>query len=124
MTSRHVISATAVVECLRELSDEHLQRRVWLASSGPEVSSFEEAICGLFDDTGLGDAIDGGQDVFGREADNLLWLIGRKAAQIDRRWSPEQVLASEQLQQIRELAAQASVLVQAIQHDSNSARSE
>ena len=115
MTSRHAISATAVVECLRELADEKFQQRVWLASSGPEVSSFEEAICGLFDDTGLGDAIDRGQDVFGGEADNLLWLIGRQAAQIDRRWPPEQLLASEQLQRIRDLAAQASVLVQASQ---------
>jgi hypothetical protein len=115
MTDHQAISVTNVLECLQELADEKFQHRVWAVSSGPEVSSFSEAICGLFDDTGLGDAIDRGQDVFGKEADNLLWLIGREAAQIDRRWSPEQLLSSEQLRRIRELAAQALTLVQASQ---------
>lgn len=47
--------------CLRELSDEGFPRRAWLASSGPELSSFAELVAQTFDDTGLGDALDQGE---------------------------------------------------------------
>jgi hypothetical protein len=45
------------IECLLELSDENFQRRVWAGFSETEMSSFTEAVCRLFDDTGLGDLL-------------------------------------------------------------------
>ena len=45
---------------LEELSDEREQVRLWLSdgSAGKEVSSFVEAQCILFDDSGLGYALE------------------------------------------------------------------
>jgi len=33
-----------------EISDKEYQQRIWVEGKGPEVSSFEEAICDFFDD--------------------------------------------------------------------------
>ena len=53
-----------VISCLQELADYDFQRRVWLASTGPAVSSFTEAVSGLFDDSGVGDALEKYSSVF------------------------------------------------------------
>lgn len=42
--------AEAISEILDEFSDPEYQKRIWLQGKGPEVSSFGEAMCGLFDD--------------------------------------------------------------------------
>lgn len=39
-----------VLEVLKEFASEDFQIRVWLKGEGPEVSSFEEAVCKFFDD--------------------------------------------------------------------------
>jgi hypothetical protein len=49
-----------VIECLDELADLEFQQRVWVRGEGPEVSSYVEVTCQLFDDTGLGDLLDAG----------------------------------------------------------------
>lgn len=38
---------------LREFSDDDYQDRVWVKEEGPEVSGYNDAICGLFDDYGF-----------------------------------------------------------------------
>lgn len=45
-------------EVLREFSSREFQERVWLKGLGPEVSSYEEAMCRLFDDIGFSRLID------------------------------------------------------------------
>jgi len=45
-------------EVLKEFSSREFQERVWLKGLGPEVSSYEEAICRLFDDLGFSRLID------------------------------------------------------------------
>jgi hypothetical protein len=57
---------------LHELADEGFQQRVWTGRSPTEISSFSEATCGLFDDSGLGDALDKHEIVFSEEIDRLL----------------------------------------------------
>jgi len=47
-----------LMEALRGLSDADHQRRTWLASGGPEISSFSEMVSQAFDDTGLANYID------------------------------------------------------------------
>ena len=49
-----------VMECLGQLADPNFQERVWVRGEGPEVSSYVEVVCQLFDDTGLGDLLEGG----------------------------------------------------------------
>jgi hypothetical protein len=69
---RHGFPKDRIIECLKELADESFQRRVWLASSGPEVSSFDEAVCGLFDDSGLGRSLETQSPIFNAAIDKSL----------------------------------------------------
>jgi hypothetical protein len=43
---------------LEELCDREFQERVWLGKSETEMSSFVEAVCHTFDDSGLADTLD------------------------------------------------------------------
>jgi hypothetical protein len=43
---------------LEELSDRDFQEHVWLGKSENEMSSFVEAVCHTFDDSGLADSLD------------------------------------------------------------------
>ncbi|MBC8327158.1 MAG: hypothetical protein H8E31_00240 [Planctomycetes bacterium] len=54
---------------LEELASREEQERVWLGHSDKEMSSIEEAACGLLDDSGLAQALDDGdlEDCFSRE---------------------------------------------------------
>ena len=106
-----------VIESLRELSDEAFQRRVWLASSGPEVSSFVEAISGLFDDTGLGDILERPEQppVFSPEIYDglreLSQLIGREARSFQS-LSPHALIEHPKMREIRTIAG--SILARAM----------
>ena len=39
-----------IEEFLEEISDVEFQERVWVRGEGPEVSSYSDLMCGLFDD--------------------------------------------------------------------------
>jgi hypothetical protein len=62
-------------QSLKQLSDKNYQERVWTASSGPEISSFTEAVSQLCDDSGLGLALEKGP-AFGEPVDVLLKKLG------------------------------------------------
>jgi len=96
-----------VVEALCELADEELQRRLWTAAQGPEVGSFVEAASRLLDDSGLGDALDGGTEVFGEPADGTLIELAERLMRIDGIREPALVLADPQMEEVRRLAATA-----------------
>ncbi|MCG8449055.1 MAG: hypothetical protein MI725_05685 [Pirellulales bacterium] len=52
----------SVVWALEELASREEQERLWLSDgSSGEVSSFTEAICGVFDDGGVSRALDSNQ---------------------------------------------------------------
>ena len=61
-----------VREALLELSNEDLQRQLWLSdgANGKLVSSFDEVQCRLFDDSGVGHDLDHGRLVFSPEIDD------------------------------------------------------
>ena len=76
----HELPKDRIIGFLRELAAKDYQQRVWLASTGPEVSSLTEAICGLFDDTGLGDFLEKkGSVAFTEEIDERLRMLYRLA---------------------------------------------
>jgi hypothetical protein len=93
-----------IIDCLREFSDEAIQRKRWLSSSGPEVSSFTEAICQLFDDTGLGDELEKNTTVFNREIDCKLRLLLETLKSIDSSLSPNSLIEDPKMLDIRESA--------------------
>ena len=66
------VLTSLVGEALEELSDDTYQARVWTGATTGVVSSLEECLAQLFDDSGLGDALDRKQPVFGRAIDDRL----------------------------------------------------
>jgi hypothetical protein len=119
------VSKERVVEFLRELSDEAYQRRVWLASSGPEVSSFVEAFCGLFDDTGLADQLDNARHpvIFSSKIDDHLRRFGRFIDQINPpldAMPPVEVIKHPAMAEIRRMAA--AILAEMIEQEGKGRR--
>jgi hypothetical protein len=63
-------------QALEELSEIEIQKRIWLGDSNDEQSSFEEAVCRLFDDAGLGKALESSS-----KNDNInheFWILAKK----------------------------------------------
>lgn len=94
---------------LEELSDEREQVRLWLSdgSAGKEVSSFVEARCILFDDSGLGYALERNSTGLGEQIDNQLVLIGTLLRRIDSSRAPQDIIADPLMSRVRAAAAEA-----------------
>ena len=88
------------MDALRELSDERTQRALWTASEGPDVSSFEECVCRLYDDSGLDRELDRGS-VYSPDVDEGLRRLGGILAKVDAARTPEEVLADPLITQVR-----------------------
>lgn len=82
-----------VLESLRDLSDLEYQARVWTGNSLPEMSSFVECIETLFDDSGLGAALDG-DGAFGEPVDGQLRALSDHIDRIEAD-EPYAVLAAD-----------------------------
>jgi hypothetical protein len=94
-----------VRESLAELANEEVQRRLWTSPESP--TDFIECICELFDDSALGEALDGGEGVFGHDADSILREIDTLAQRIDGMRTPDAVVNDPLMLQLRDLAARA-----------------
>jgi hypothetical protein len=103
-----------IIDSLRELSDRKEQERLWFSTGagGSDVSSFTEAFCGLFDDTGLGDNLDKGTTGLGSAADAALEQLYVELRNVDQRAGPKEIIESGEMKRIRELAAVALRLVE------------
>jgi hypothetical protein len=100
--SRVIVSK--IVDCLRELSDINYQKRVWLASTGPEISSYTEAVCQLFDDSGLGVELEKHDVIFSEDIDNKLRVLHTKLAEIDDSKAPFDIINEPKMKNIRLLS--------------------
>src|SRR3954470_7310832 len=94
-----------VDDALRELADEGRQTTLWTASTGPEVSSFAECICRLFDDSGLGDELEDGAVVYAPDIDQHLTNLRRLLRTVDGTQPPNAVLRDPGVVLARSLAA-------------------
>lgn len=106
MTRRPWVGHQAVLEALVELADEELQRRRWLATSGPEVGSLVEAICQLINDSGLGLVLEAGGQAYGSEIDERLAALGRVLQRLDAGRPPAELLEDPAMVQVRQQAAE------------------
>ena len=98
-----------ILECLRHLSDPEWQERVWVRGAIPGVeSSLSELTCQLYDDTGLGDALDesNGDIVLSLEADSLLRKLDHLLSKIDDSEDIQVTLFSAQWQKVVKLATE------------------
>lgn len=79
-----------ILESLAELGSDLFQRQVWMAQVEGVCASSIECFCRLFDDSGLGDALEEDVEAFGGEIDNTLREILRLMISIgDAIYEPE-----------------------------------
>jgi hypothetical protein len=102
-----------IIDCLEHLSNREEQVRLWLldGSSG-EVFSFDEAMCCLFDDTGLGDRLQKGGAVFCKEADVLLCELEIKLVAINSSRPIMKIINDPKMEEVRVLAREILRLIE------------
>jgi hypothetical protein len=98
------VQFNSVIDALEELSDVALQRRRWNTNDHGEMSSFWEAQEGLFDDSGLGDEIEKGQSGLSSEILQSLEALSKALPKVDAHRTPDEIIDSPAMCQVRELA--------------------
>lgn len=97
---------------LSALSDKAHQRNVWMRlDNGGQMDSFEEAVCRVFDDSGLGDALDKGKAVplIGEEAVEHLKALRRLVGRVPiDQPVPDLVVESDAMDSVRDAARTAT----------------
>jgi hypothetical protein len=93
-----------VEDGLRELAGEADQGRLWTASTGSEVSSFEECVCRLLDDSGLAVELDRAREVYTQEVDQRLVELRRLLRRVDGMGPPAAILEDPIMVEARSLA--------------------
>jgi hypothetical protein len=108
-----MVNVKQLIVALQGLSDPEYQRRAWLASKGPVVSSFDEQVCQTFDDTGLSDALDAEKcpPELDEQAFSTLKELDSAVSRVDQSASPERLLKDPRVKEVREIAARALALV-------------
>lgn len=102
-----------IKSCLKELSDIEFQKRVWLRGEGPEVSSYVEVVCQLFDDTGIGDQLSELEDgeILSQELDSALRELSILLDSIDYKAGVESILSHPKWPKTVKLASNALILI-------------
>lgn len=108
-----MINIEQLIAALRDLSNADFQRRAWLASEGPVVSSFSEDVCQVFDDTGLSLALDAGRcpPELEEQAFTALQELDAAVGRVEQAAPPERLLQDPRVKEVREIAARALALV-------------
>ena len=109
-----MVNVKQLIEALRDLSDVEYQRRAWLASQGPVVSSFDEQACQVFDDTGLSPALDTDRrpPELSEDAFSALKDLDLAVSRVEGNAPPERLLEDPRVVKVRELAARALALLE------------
>jgi hypothetical protein len=101
-----VINLETLRWSLTELASREEQEQLWLGLSKDEMSSFEEATCGVFDDAGLTRAVDSGylRRKFSEEINNKVASLSRLVAELPRNVHPREVINHPKMEDVRKLA--------------------
>jgi hypothetical protein len=92
---------------LKELGDESYQKRVWCGGGGAEMSSFTEAVCTLFDDSGLAIALEKQHRIlFSLKLDEDIRKLRSVIKSIDGFKSQEEIVEDPKMKTVRILAKQ------------------
>jgi hypothetical protein len=98
------VYVSLVREGLTQLASELLQRQAWLSAADP--SSFIEAVCQTYDDSGLDVALEKSEaaEYVGVEAVERLQQLSRALNSVDQSQHVESLIASDDMAAVRELA--------------------
>jgi hypothetical protein len=105
------IQIDKTIDALDELSNVELQRRRWNFNDQGEMSSFVEARESLFDDSGLGDEIEKGRSGLTTQTVAALAALSAALQEVDPDRSPNEVIDSQAMSRVRELAGEALELL-------------
>jgi len=107
-----MLDMTILLENLRELASEELQRKLWVHGNENQMSSFTEAICGIFDDARLTRALDTGylEDNFSVEICQKVKKLDKLISQIPEDLPPEKIIKHPKMNAVRELSDELLVL--------------
>lgn len=83
-----------------------------MSSGTPEVSSFVEAIEGLFTDSALGDALDSNTTGYSQETESKLRELEKQLGKVDSHGGPMKVINDPAMPRVRELAAKILPLIE------------
>jgi hypothetical protein len=93
-----------VINALEELSSKAIQEAIWFPNDQNLQSSFVEAKCQLYDDTGLGDDLKSKTVVFSPEIDEMLTILGEYLSLMDDYGDQRSIIESNAMKVVREYA--------------------
>lgn len=102
-----VIQRENLIEELRDLADLGFQLEVWQGLRPGVMSSFAEVVCGVFDDSGLGDLLEDPQAArlkLGERATEAAPGLSNAVDQVDAERSVEELVTSSEMERVRTLA--------------------
>jgi hypothetical protein len=91
---------------LEELASVEVQQRLWLGDSLGEASSFQEAICGVFDDSGLGRAMESGwiAERFGNDITSKVAELGTLVDKVPPNLPPREIIGLPLMADVRRVS--------------------
>ena len=93
-----------VEECLQEFADEEAHGVLWRSDGKSDVSSFIECSCRLWDDSGLGDAMEKPGVIYSKDIDDKLRRLHIVLRKVDYRQPVDNVLQDPNLRAARGMA--------------------
>jgi hypothetical protein len=105
------VYAHMILSSLDELGGIEHQRRVWIANGSSEMSSFIECFSILFDDSGLGDALDEGKVVFGEAIDSQLRELDTILSGVDTHRRASEIIDDPGFEDIRIFARRTAQMI-------------
>ena len=104
--------AKSLLLFIAPFADTGFQERVWLNGEGPEVSSYDEALCQLFDDTGLSDVLeDSSAEIINPEINVRIRTFDHLEKEIDRRLSFAEIKEMHRFEEMIRLAKELVLLL-------------
>lgn len=103
-----MLDMNILLENLRELASEELQKKLWLYGNENQMSSFTEAICGVFDDARLTRALETGylENHFSSELCQKVKKLDQMINLVPEDLPPEQIINHPKMGVIRALSGE------------------
>lgn len=98
------VLVTNVVDGLRCLASYDFQKVAWFENDLGLCSAYNEDVEAIFMDTGLEDALDNGEVVFGKEADDALKELDKACDAIGYHRDERELVESPEMKIIRDMA--------------------
>ena len=102
---------TNIIKGLEDLASYHFQKIAWFENNQGLSSSFSEDVEAVFMDTGLEDALDANEIVFGKEADEALRDLDKTVDNIGYHHDEREFINSPEMKVVREKAVRVLGLI-------------